>query len=243
MYAVSAWASSHLALRDQDFQDLALRHRGYALARLQESMLQNKLSTEMCLAVTLVLCSMECISEATDSWYPHLAGAAAALAGQPKNSGTSRDPKHAVQATFEGRWLLRNFAYHDVITSVSLDCRPLIDGFYWSSEDDSLADPYFGFASRLLFLISETSILNADLADANGQGSVAPEALDDSSARGNNFSERARVIEDELRSWSCPSSADDLPLALLGEAYRNAALIHLYRTLGRHVNGYSTILQ
>ena len=78
----------------------------------------------------------------------------------------SGNPKQAVQATFEGRWLLRNFAYHDIMMSVSMDCRPLIRGFYWSSEDDTLADPYFGFASRILYLISETSILNADFAEA-----------------------------------------------------------------------------
>ncbi|KAJ3521425.1 hypothetical protein NM208_g13293 [Fusarium decemcellulare] len=233
MYAVSAWASSHLALRDDKFKPLSLRHRGHALARLQESVQQSELSTEMCLAVTMVLCSMESIAEATDGWYPHLTGAAAALAWQPEQSLSTVDPKQAVQATFEGRWLLRNFAYHDIMMSVSMDCRPFIRGFYWASEDDSLADPYFGFASRILFLISETSILNVDFAEAK----LA------SRTRGNDFSGRSRIIECELQSWLCPSGQDDSPLALLGEAYRNAALIHLYRTLARHINGYSHVLK
>lgn len=243
MYAVSAWASSHLALRDDGFKDLSLRHRGYALARLQESIQKSELSTEMCLAVTMVLCSMECISEATDSWYPHLAGAGGALTS---GQDSLRDPKQSVQSTFEGRWLLRNFAYHDVMTSVSLDCRPLITGFYWASEDDSLADPYFGFASRILFLISETSTLNADFAEGKATTSefteIGPESCNRSSSR-KNFSERARLIEDELQNWICPLDQDGSPLALLGESYRNAAFIHLYRTLQRHINSHTSILQ
>ncbi|KAF5573038.1 transcriptional activator UGA3 [Fusarium pseudoanthophilum] len=198
MYAVSAWASSHLALRDEKFRADSLRHRGHALAQLQKSKDQSELSTEMCLAVTMVLCSMESISEATDAW-----------------------------------WLLRNFAYHDIMISASMDCRPLIRGFYWASEDDTLADPYFGFASRILYLISETSILNADFAEAE----LGSQTL------GYSFAERSQKIESELQSWVCPSGHDDSPLALLGEAYRNAALIHLYRTLARYIKSYSDILK
>ncbi|KAK7420359.1 hypothetical protein QQX98_002782 [Neonectria punicea] len=249
MYAVSAWASSHLALRDGNSKDVSLRRPGYALARLQESMQQSELSTEMLVAVTMVLCSMECISEATGSWYPHLAGAAAALSRRPDSL---RDPKLAVQSNFEGRWLLRNFAYHDVMTSVSLDRRPLVEGFYWASEDDALADSYIGFASRILFLISETSVLNADFVEGKAKPSTnaelgahffEDEAPFNPKGPKKRPSERARFLEEELKSWVCPSDQGTSPLALLGESYRNAALIHLYRTLGRHLNGYSTLLQ
>ncbi|KAF4448480.1 hypothetical protein F53441_8120 [Fusarium austroafricanum] len=175
---------------------LSLRHRGYALTSLRESMQQSDLSTEMTLALTMVFCSMESISEATDSWYSHLVGAAAALACPYGPAAT--DPKYTVQSTFEGRWLLRNFAYHDVMMSVSMDCRPLIRGFYWSSKDGSLADPYFGFASRLLFQISETSILNAEFAERQ-------EAADDDSAStyGELFA-KYYAIEDDLQNWVCP---------------------------------------
>lgn len=233
MYAISAWASSHLALRDEKFRADSLRHRGHALAQLQKSMKQSGLSTEMCLAVTMVLCSIESISEATDAWYPHLKGAAAALAWQTEDSLAVVDPKQAVQATFEGRWLLRNFAYYGIMMSVSMDCRPLIMGFYWASEDDTLAYPCFGFASRILYLVSETSILNADFAEAKLG----------SQTRGHSFSKRSHKIESELQSWVCPAGHDGSPLALLGEAYRNAALIHLYRTLSRYIESYSSILK
>ncbi|KAJ3456487.1 hypothetical protein MRS44_016510 [Fusarium solani] len=182
----------------------------------------------------MVLCSMESISEATDSWYPHLTGAAAALTEGPNSVC---DPKQAVQVTFEGRWLLRNFAYHDVMMSVSMDRPPFIKGFYWATADESLPDPYFGFASRLLFLVSETSVLNADFADANALLQTGQTITH------GDRSTRARNIEDELQRWVCPSNERGSPLALLGEAYRNAALIHLYRTLRRHVSGYTAVLQ
>ncbi|CCT71325.1 uncharacterized protein FFUJ_08614 [Fusarium fujikuroi IMI 58289] len=209
------------ALRDEKFRADSLRHRGHALAQLQKSMKQSELSTEVCLAVTMVLCSMESISEATD----------ACLADR----GFSRGGRSEASCSgyFEGRWLLRNFAYHDIMMSVSMDCRPLIRGLYWASEDDTLADPYFGFASRILYLISETSILNADFAEAKLG----------SQTRGHSFAKRSHKIESELQSWVCPAGHDGSPLALLGEAYRNAALIHLYRTLSRYIESYSSILK
>lgn len=160
-------------------------------------------------------------------------GAAAALARQSEDSLAVVYPKQAVQATFEGRWLLRNFAYHDMMMSVLMDCRPSIREFYWASEDDTFADPYFGFASRILYLISETSILNAGFAEAKLG----------SQTRGYNSAERSHKIESEPQSWVCPAGHDGSPLALLGEAYRNAALIHLYRTLSRYIKSYSSVLK
>ncbi|KAI1071402.1 hypothetical protein LB507_005394 [Fusarium sp. FIESC RH6] len=164
-----------------------------------------------------------------NSWYPHLTGAAAALTHQPNKS--TIDTTHTILGTFEGRWLLRNFAYHDIMMSVSMDCRPLLKGFYWSSDDDSLADPYFGFGSRLLFHVSETSVLNADFAERQDVATESglPKVIGD-------LFLKACSIEDQLQDWTYPSDREDSPLALLGEAYRNAALIHLYRTLRRHVS-------
>lgn len=276
MNALAASASTHLALRDQRFHSVSLRHRGLALAELESSIRDGDMSQEMCLAVTMVLCCMESISDGTNSWFCHLAGAAALLGGQQAEGHV--DGKLPVARmkhlqTFEGRWLLRNFAYHDVLMSVSMDCRPFLLGDYWMSEDDALADPYFGLASRILLFISETSVLNADFAEAeaeartrNGTAQDTPghdtntdtgtntgtgSLLDDSGPNGQQksprntgaFSQRARTLEGQIRGWVCPPGTDGkAPLALLAEAYRAAALIHLYRTLRRHVTGYSGVL-
>ncbi|KAK1853065.1 C6 transcription factor [Colletotrichum chrysophilum] len=250
MYALAASASSHLALRSSEFKDVALRHRGLALSKLNTAMRDSELSPEMCLAVTMVLCSMESISDATDTWYHHLAGAAAALKTTPCGGRLDPEAEGVCLSSPEGKWLLRNFAYHDVLMSVSMDCRPFLVGDYWLSEDNSLADPYFGFASRVLFLISETSVLNADFVGAKQasmeeDGVIIPETAggDGSEFARSSFSDRARLLESELRSWSCPSGDEGSPLTELGEAYRHAALIHLYRTIRRHVRGYSGVLE
>lgn len=263
MYALAASSSTHLALRDQRFEPVSLRHRGVALAELETSIRGADMSQEMCLAVTMVLCCMESISDGTGSWFYHLSGAAALLGNQEADEsradGDAPVARMKQLQTFEGRWLLRNFAYHDVLMSVSMDRRPFLVGDYWMSEDDGLADPYFGLASRILLFISETSVLNADFAEAgDGTAQVAPghetdtASLPDDSGPAERqraprtkgaFSQRARALEAQIRGWVRPAGTDDkAPLALLAEAYRAAALIHLYRTLRRHVTGYSRFL-
>lgn len=250
MYALAASASSHLALRSHEFKDVALQHRGLALGKLNTVMRDSELSPEMTLAVTMVLCSMESISDATDTWYHHLAGAAAALSDKSGGGRLNTGAIVSCLSSPEGKWLLRNFAYHDVLMSVSMDCRPFLVGDYWISEDDALADPYFGFASRVLFLISEISVLNADFVEtkqASVQGgrecSSEVSGGDDNDCVQSSLSARARVLESEIRSWHCPSGDEGSYLTQLGEAYRNAALIHLYRTIRWHVPGYSGVLE
>lgn len=251
MYALAASASSHLALRSREFKDVALQHRGLALSKLNTAMRDAELSPEMCLAVTMVLCSMESISDATDTWYHHLAGAAAALEVKPRQGSSNPGAEVTCLSSPEGKWLLRNFAYHDVLMSVSVDCRPFLVGDYWMSEENSLADPYFGFASRILFLISETSVLNADFSEAKQrpvEGDRSSTRLRDpvdenSGAIGSSFSDRARILESEMMGWSCPSGGESSSLSQLGDAYRHAALIYLYRTIRRHVRGYSEVLE
>ncbi|KAF7551881.1 hypothetical protein G7Z17_g4722 [Cylindrodendrum hubeiense] len=238
MYALSAWSSVHLALGDERFQQVSLKHRGLALSQLKTLIREQSLSTEMSLAVTMVLCSMESIADGTGSWYHHLAGAAAVLGCKSKSTTFPPGSAASCHQSLEGRWLLRNFAYHDILMSVSMDRRPFLAGDYWLSEEDTAADPYFGFASRVLQLIAETSILNADFFAADASNEASPPTSGTGS-----LSKRAHRIETQLKDWVCPSEGPDDPLALLGEAYRIAALIHLYRTLSRHVNAYKEALR
>lgn len=223
---VSAMSSAHLAVHHPEFQVSSLQHRGQVLANISAAMQSNGLSDDMCLAVAMTMCSSETITDATSSsWAHHLAGAAAVL--QPKvATGAALDPTQAETgwlSSFEGKWLLRNFAYHDALMSVSLDRRPLLTGDYWASADDTMADPYSAFASRIIFLISEISILNADWeeqwqsCDALGDGSLL---------------ERAQGIAAQLRDWECPQAqSSDAPLTVLSETYRSAAFIYLGRVI------------
>ncbi|UKZ57171.1 hypothetical protein TrVGV298_011023 [Trichoderma virens] len=170
--AMAAWSSAHLALRNPSFHDTSLQYRGRVLANLSAALQDGSLSGEMCLAVAMAMCSMETISDATSSsWAHHLSGAAAALQSQGSDMqvGSLQPPRSVLSdywlKSVERKWLVRNFAYHDILMSVSLDRRPLITGDYWMSADDAMADPYFAFASKIMLLISEISVLNADCAE------------------------------------------------------------------------------
>lgn len=255
--AMAAWSSAHLALQYPSLQDTALQHRGRALSNLTASLKTGTLTSEMCLAVAMAMCSMDTISVATSSsWSHHLAGAAAALQSKSSNLqavSRSQASHPYLDATwlqsFEGKWLLRNFAYHDILMSVSLDRRPLIAGDYWMSTDDATADPYFAFASKIMLLTSEISVLNADCTEqfTCGAGSGQPstggvlDAMDELAAD-SDFEvllRRAYSLATSLREWELPTTVSgDEPLALLSETYRSAALIYLDRVVRKHFPHY-----
>ncbi|KAM0248998.1 hypothetical protein ACHAQJ_009247 [Trichoderma viride] len=249
--AMAAWSSAHLALRDPNFHNTSLQHRGRVLANLSTALHDSSLSGEMCLAVTMAMCSMETISDATTSgWAHHLSGAAAVLQSESSivQLGLLQTSRPNISdywlKSVERKWLVRNFAYHDILMSVSLDKRPLITGDYWMSADDAMADPYFAFASKIMLLTSEISILNADCAEyklsLNGDGSLEEGAsaliLNGSplDSNHNTFLQRARIIAADLREWKCPADAADTPLALLSQTYRSAGQIYLHYVMRKY---------
>ncbi|KAK1256355.1 hypothetical protein MKX07_008614 [Trichoderma sp. CBMAI-0711] len=256
--AMAAWSSAHLALRDPSFHGASLQYRGRVLANLSAALQEDSLPGEMCLAVAMAMCSMETISDATSSsWSHHLSGAAAVLQSRtcsdamvgPLQTTTTTTTPSAVSdywlKSVERRWLVRNFAYHDILMSVSLDRRPLLTGDYWMSRDDTMADPYFAFASKIMLLISEISVLNADCADFKAslggastleQGGDLALVLEESPLDHNYHTplERAHNIANGLRDWKCPAETVNAPLALLSETYRSASLIYLDRVVRQH---------
>ncbi|KAK0640484.1 hypothetical protein DIS24_g9310 [Lasiodiplodia hormozganensis] len=278
--AIIAHSSSHLSLRDKSYEVLALQSRSNALSSLAASLSSTDRDPELDLSCCLVLCSMESILGDTSKWYNHLVGASQiirATSGTMYEDGQlSADQLAQFFNTFEGRWLKRNFAYHDALHTVTMNTRPLISGYYWQSADEEVADSYFGLASRIIYLISEISVLNADMAEATAAfakeatqspspasstttgtsptviGEDEAKILDDpeiqhvprsdiplpetngqSQAR-SDFSSRAQRLEIELQEWT-PPDCQDIHLKAMAETYRNAALIHLYRVLRRHL--------
>ncbi|KAF5982759.1 C6 transcription factor OefC [Fusarium bulbicola] len=149
--AITALSSAHLAMCNPEFNDISLQHRGRVLTAFRNSLDQdNSLTSEMRLAIAMVMCALETISDGTSvGWTCHIAGAAACL----DSIRASRN------LSFEAKWLLRFFAHHDSLTSISLDRKPLLTGDYWMSSDDALADPYCAYAPRIIFYLSEISVL------------------------------------------------------------------------------------
>lgn len=187
---------------------------------------------------------MESILGDTSRWYQHLLGAYEVIrsSNEKHAPGEAQNMKPAIfLSTPDERWLLRNFAYHDVMMSVTCQRRPLLPGNYWELQGESVIDPYFGLASRLIHLLSDVSSLRADMADEfylRESSALQDDLLDPNgcmeSQPSASFSNRSQELESQLLGWQCASSKDAC-LVCLAELYRGGALIHLYRTLRTHV--------
>ncbi|KAF2089140.1 hypothetical protein K490DRAFT_37955 [Saccharata proteae CBS 121410] len=237
--AIIAHSSSHLALRDKSYEVLALQSRCNALSSLSSSLSSQERDPELDLSCSLVLCSMESIVGDTGiSWYQHLLGASQVIRSSsafPHSGQLTAADLGRFLSTFEGRWLLRNHAYHDVMHTITMGARPLIQGYYWHSpEEKDLVDSYFGLASRLIYLISEISVLNADMADSASLAERKPHDPGSPSVSRSDFSQRAFMLETQLLEWECRDSQDKHLMAM-AESYRAGALIHLYRVIRRHL--------
>jgi len=235
-----AWASSHLSLCDDTYRVKALEHRSTALRSFTTALPKSQEFPDVSLACCLVFCSMSAILGDTAGWHNHLLGAAHII----RQASPSQSYQHGLQKiseTYEGRWLLRNFAYHDVLMSVTLNRAPIISGRYWMNQGSMEVDSYVGLACEPLALISEISSLkdhSAQHLELDRDSRLDSDASSLSSPDGDStelppsdmyhFMIKAGQFEDELESWTCPAS-DDMNLVHLAEAYRSAALIHLYR--------------
>lgn len=233
-----AWSSSHLSLCDDTYRIKALEHRSTALQSFTASLLSNE-APEISLACCLVFCSMSAVLGDTAEWRNHLVGAAHIIKDNWLSSTTYGCPR---SPPYEIRWLLRNFAYHDILMSVTLDREPLIPGRYWIPHPMNEIDSYVGLASEPLVLISKISSLNGEIirsleasspsSDSESMSSSPQTIYESPVASTRDFVSQAYEIESELRDWKCPES-ESQSLTNLAEAYRSAALIHLYRTMRR----------
>lgn len=243
MTSLIAWSSSHLSLRDTAFQQVAIQNRCAALRELRSPLDSDQANMEVTLAISLVLCSLESImADDGEAWYLHLVGAAGIIASNARES--SEESEQALQHMlyrFEdacaGRWLLRNFAYRDIIMSVSRDRAPLLRSYHFLRLDEpQLPDSHFGLASEILEIISFTSTLNEQIRDwlttAAAEGELGL-GRSDEAQRSIQIAElmaKLAALESRLIDWTCPSSPD-MSLRLLAESYRSSALIHLYRVM------------
>jgi transcriptional activator protein UGA3 len=240
-----AWASSHLSLCDDTYRIKALEHRSTALRSFTTALPKSQEFPDVSLACCLVFCSMSAILGDTAGWHNHLLGAAHIIR-QASPSGSYQHGLEKISETYEGRWLLRNFAYHDVLMSVTLNRAPIISGRYWMNQGSMEVDSYVGLACEPLALISEISswkghrIQQLELdpdsrldSDASSLSSLEGNITELPPSEIHHFLTEAGNFEAELQNWICPAS-DDVNLVHLAEAYRSAALIHLYRVSRTH---------
>ncbi|KPM36163.1 hypothetical protein AK830_g10415 [Neonectria ditissima] len=212
-----AWASGHMSTHDPSYKITALEARSRALSALGASLAQQKDSSshETNSAACLVLLTSEvCLGNHCD-WYNHLLGAKYTILSAQAQAGTMNKVlcgPDALKSSPEGQWVLRNFAYHDILGSVTLGTEPLIEGNYLGDITD-VVDTYLGVASGILSLVSEINCLKGPTTGADGCSA---------------FAQWCFRLESQVKNWSY--QVDTSPeLVAVAEAFRSASLIHLYR--------------
>ena len=236
MNALLAWAAGHINCFDNTFTSAASEYRSSALISVASSLpssypASQLAETETTLAACLVLCSAEISTCASNGWYDHLMGAKgiieSAVAQCP--GGVILRGTECFMRTQDGQWLLRDFAYHDVLGSVTMGCEPLIKGRYWIPGDQPVLDAYVGVGSEILAMISEICCLKTEVDETavftgwDEQDDVLQGLLQNSGAWQPFFR-----IESQLKQWDCLGATNEY-LIELAESYRCAALICLYR--------------
>lgn len=226
--ALVAWSAGHLASHDGCYRSTALEARSRALRYLTMSLSSHGAeSSEVNAATSLVLMTSEVCLGYQTQWYSHLIGAKDIIMSTRCTVSAGRSQKwgpDALKQTSEGQWILRNFAYHDILSSVTLGKQPLILSHHLQDIPD-VVDTYIGVAFGLLILIS-------DISSVEGLELVADYILFTESP------ERARghfsSIERRINSWTC-SPGTNPDLESLAYTYRSAALIYLYRRTFREL--------
>ncbi|RAK74290.1 Zn(II)2Cys6 transcription factor [Aspergillus fijiensis CBS 313.89] len=240
--ALISWASGHLAAAaDERYRITALEARSTALGHLASALSDpSPHNDDACtqVATCLVLLTSEvCLGNQT-GWYAHLLGAKSIILSAAATTCSGVAGPDALKSTPEGQWILRNFAYHDILGSVTLGTKPLLRADYLHGITDGVVDTYLGVAAGILALIAEISFLDPP-PPGGDSGTLA--ALSN-----HNHDQEVYVscteIEQKLLAWRCPSTASP-SLVALAYAYRGAARIYLYRRMRSflrcHSNSFS----
>lgn len=214
--SLSSWALGHLSLSDNSYTLSALETRSLAMGELTLAL--NKLHGDLShyetnAAACLALVISDVGQGEPETWYNHLVGAKGIIACA--QIGQHHGP-NAFKQTVEGQWILRNFAYHDILASVTMGRPPLLDGSYLDGITD-VVDSCLGVGADLLKHISDISLMNAELSAVNPQFSESE------------IITRCTVLEGVLANWSCTFECP-ANLFSIAHACRAATQVILYRT-------------
>ena len=220
-----ALSSAHLSLTDESYKVPALETRSTAIRSLTSAIAtpstqvaHHETNAAACLGFVIYEAGMDDCK----AWYTHLKGTQNILKSTSTYSGGRLlDGPAAFKQSAEGQWILRNYAYHDIIGSVTSRRPPLLQGDYLDGITD-VVDSCIGVAAGLLRIISRIGTLDEETM-------VTTQDSDDEIRETMRQLQSAYVdIEDELIRWHCHPDASP-GLAALAYAYRAATLIVLYR--------------
>ncbi|KAH8752785.1 fungal-specific transcription factor domain-containing protein [Diaporthe sp. PMI_573] len=228
--SVVALASGNLSNFNPTYRVPAIEARSRALRNLSAHIARPFEAIhdyETALASCLLLSASDAILGLRTGWSEHLVGArsvimSARLSHEPDSLERELRGTEAFRGSIEGEWLLRNFAYHDILGSVTSGRPALIPGEYLEGLADTV-DSYLGVHSQLLVYVSQISTLNAawDMLAPDGSQADSEETTDRAAT--------LNQIEQKLRSWH-PQSSDPV-LEATAYAYKSATVIYLYQRM------------
>ncbi|KAK2000909.1 hypothetical protein LX36DRAFT_571324 [Colletotrichum falcatum] len=226
--ALVAFASGHLSLSNASYRVTALKAHSTAISNFatalsapQHHVTWYETKAATCLAFVIG----EVCRGDNRGWSSHLHGAKLLIESAVVNTSAGavlRGPD-VFKKSSEGQWILRNFAYHDIIGSVTLRRRPLLDSSYLDGITD-VVDTYLGVATDLLRHVATLRVLDEETR-------LGPEFADEHvSKRRALFHATCKNVEQDLQHWQCRPDAPP-ELAALAYAFRSAVLIILYRLI------------
>jgi transcriptional activator protein UGA3 len=222
--ALIALAAGHLALTNQSYKLLALEARSKALRSLANHVVAphgdtHQVEAKVAACLTFVI---DDIGVATgEDWLTHMKAACHLIrsAEITTSSGKVLKGTEAFRTTAEGRWILRNFAYHDILGSVTSQQPPLLNASYLIDIAD-VVDSCTGLATELLAMAATVGRIEQELHLSKGSTrQIESRFLSDCAG-----------LEQRLKDWRCRDEAPT-ELAAVAYAYRSAVLIVLYRAM------------
>ncbi len=230
-----ALASRHISLSDPSYAVVSLEAQASAIRNLNSSIASplDDITWHETNAATCLIFSTGLISTGDGKgWYTHMQGAKQFIISTKRlsSSGEILYGTDAFKRTAEGQWVLRNFAYHDILGCVTLRKRPLLEPSYLDNIGD-LVDSYAGVGTGLLRYVAQIAILDDEVSEVD-------ELQGDQIA---SFETRCAMIEDELQCWTSPFQAEE-SLSSMAYAYRSVALILLYRAIRKQLRARHHVL-
>lgn len=229
LHALFTYASVHFDANNAPVSTTAITPRARLnfesrVARgISDAIARNTVS-ESTIACALVVSTANVIGGDTSRWLLHLQGA-----GHLVNH---LGPPRLLQIP-DGVFLLRYFAYHDIMAALSTGRRPSIEGVYWVHDVNATvhsADSFMGLAHHIFQHITKICTFVADTADLDASSSCCDRLAEETL--------RAESIAHDLRSQDLRLQlvfTDSHSEALIhhAEAFRFAGLFHLYRRLSQ----------
>ena len=229
LHALFSYASAHLSHFDASSgptipvtPQARLEFESQVTSGIAEAITKNAVS-ETTVASALLISTAEVIGGDTSRWLVHLEGAGHLI----NHLGPSKLLK-----TTDGAFLLRYFAYHDMMASLSTRRRTIVDGAYWVQDFNAAVrspDSFVGLGHHIFRHLAAACDFIVDTIDIDLSYSADRRAQE--ILRAEDMAQALRLQDLHIQVDPADSHTD--ALIHHAEAFRFAILFYLYRHLLR----------